>query len=65
LRKRSVVAHSEGGGVEVDGLRKRTVAARSEGGVKAVACSRASDEATSCFEAEIEDNRWWRRRDGF
>jgi hypothetical protein len=45
LRKRIVVARSEGGGIEADGLRKRMVAARSEAEVEAVACSGAGDEA--------------------
>jgi hypothetical protein len=44
-------------------LRKRTVAARSEAEV--VVCSRARDEATTCFGARIEDGRWRRWHDGF
>jgi hypothetical protein len=68
-----VVAHSKGGGVEVDNgsatmtksLRKRMVAARSEAGVEVAACSRAGDEATVCSGAGIEDGRWWWWRGGF
>jgi hypothetical protein len=54
----TVVAHFEGGGVEVDGgsatmtksLRMRTV----------VACSEAEVKAAACSGARIE-NGWWRR----
>jgi hypothetical protein len=60
LRKRTTVAHSERGRVEVVGLRKRMVAARSEAEVEAVVCSRAGNEAVACSRARIKDGRWWR-----
>jgi hypothetical protein len=61
-----VTAHSEGGGVEVDGggvtmtkrLRNRTAVARSEAWVEAAACSWVGDEAMACSAARIEDSRW-------
>jgi hypothetical protein len=67
------VAHSKGGGVEVDlgsaimtkSLRKRTVAARSEAGVEVAACFGAEDEAAACSEVGIENSSWWRRHGGF
>jgi hypothetical protein len=68
-----VVAHSEGGRVEVDGdsvtmiksLRKRTVVARSEAGVEVVACSGAGDNTATRSRDGIEDDRWQQRCDGF
>jgi hypothetical protein len=33
--------------------------------VKAKVRSSAGDEAAACSGAEIEDDRWWRRHDGF
>jgi hypothetical protein len=60
LRKRTVVARSERGGVEVDGLTKRTMAVGSKAGVKATACSRAGHNAVACSRTRIEDDKWWR-----
>jgi hypothetical protein len=56
-------ARFEGGGVKVDSgrvtmaksLRKGTAATRSKVRVKAVACSRARDEAAVCSRAGIKD----------
>jgi hypothetical protein len=68
-----VVAHSEGGEVEVNGdsatmtksLRKRTTVARSEVGVEAAACSRDEDEVAVCSGAGIKDGRWRQRCGGW
>jgi hypothetical protein len=59
LRKRTASARFEGGGVKVDGLRKRMAVAHSEARVKVAVCSGASDEATACSRARIEEGRWW------
>jgi hypothetical protein len=68
-----VIAHSEGGGVEVDGggvtmtkrLRNRMTVARSEAWVEVAACYWVGDEAVACSEAGIEDNRWQQWCDNF
>jgi hypothetical protein len=67
------VAHSEGGGVEVDdgsvtmtkSLRKRTAVARSEAKVEAATCSRARDKAAACSRVRTKDARWQWRHDSF
>jgi hypothetical protein len=68
-----VAAHSEGGGVEVDGgsaimtksLRNRTAMTRFEARVEVAACSEDGDEAAACCRAGIEDGRWWQQRGSF
>jgi hypothetical protein len=68
-----VVAHSEGGRVEVNGgsmtmtksLRKRTAVAHFEAGVEATVCSGDRDEAVACSGARIEGDRWRQRCGSF
>jgi hypothetical protein len=54
-RKRTMMVHSEGGGVEVNDMRNRMATACSKAGVEAAACSKAEDDAAACSRAGIED----------